>query len=70
MYIQQANKKNYSPILIYDNTPINNFNKLRISFKKLLFDKIEELFNPNIPFQQIKKNYTCQYCNFKDRCNR
>ncbi|BAG83972.1 PD-(D/E)XK nuclease family protein [Candidatus Azobacteroides pseudotrichonymphae] len=70
LYIQRIHKKKYSPILIYNNTPVDNFNKFEIDFKNLLFKKIEELFDPNIPFQQTKTIQNCEYCSFKERCNR
>lgn len=70
LYTQQITKENYSPILTYNDKPINDFNKFKIDFKNLLSEKIDELFNPNIPFQQTETIQNCKYCNFKERCNR
>jgi len=41
-----------------------------IEFEKRLLELIEEIRNPNIPFQQTEDSKRCSYCEFKTICNR
>jgi hypothetical protein len=60
----------YPHIITYNNTPVNDFNFFKFDFEKMLSNKISELFNSDIPFQQTKNIKACRYCNFKERCSR
>jgi len=70
LYMQEAAKENYSPIIPYNKEPIDDFNELNEDFKNLLLNKIDEIFNPSIPFEQTEITKTCEYCNFKEMCNK
>ncbi|MDR3340251.1 MAG: PD-(D/E)XK nuclease family protein [Candidatus Symbiothrix sp.] len=70
LYMQDAGKENYSPIITYEKEPIEDFRNLRPEFEKLLVQKISDLFNPGIPFQQTAYVNNCTYCEFKGMCNR
>jgi CRISPR/Cas system-associated exonuclease Cas4 (RecB family) len=70
LYMQEAAKENYSPVILYDKEPIEDFNVLNEEFKVLLLAKIDEIFNSDIPFEQTPITKTCEYCNFKEMCNR
>jgi RecB family exonuclease len=70
IYMQEAGKEDYSPIIQYDKQNIDDFRRLYPEFESLFLQKISELFNPDIPFQQTAYEENCKYCEFKELCNR
>jgi hypothetical protein len=68
--MQEAGKDDYSPVISYNKEPINDFRELNAEFEILLKEKIGELFDPNIPFQQTEITSVCEYCDFKEMCGR
>ena len=70
LYLQEAGKDDYSPVIPYQKETIANFSELMPEFDALFVEKIEELFNPDIPFRQTEAQKNCIYCDFKDLCNR
>jgi ATP-dependent helicase/DNAse subunit B len=70
MYMQEAGKEDYSPVVLYNKEPIRDFRELNYEFESLLKQKVEELFNPAIPFQQTEIAGNCEYCDFKEMCGR
>jgi len=70
LYIQEIAKENYSPVIQYAGSPVEDFHDLRPDFENLLTDKLNELFDPEIPFTQTPILGSCRYCDFKEMCNR
>ncbi len=70
LYVQDAGKDDYSPIIQYDKEDITDFSALYPEFKEILESKARELFDETIPFSQTKLVSTCTYCDFKSMCNR
>jgi hypothetical protein len=70
LYLQDAGKENYSPVIEYEKSPIADFRDLSTEFEELFIKKISDLFNPDIPFQQTTYVSNCTYCEFKGLCNR
>lgn len=70
LYLQQASKDNYSPVINYNKEEIQDFRELSSEFDMLLINKMEEIFNKEIPFRQTEVVSICEYCNFKEMCNR
>ncbi|GHT45250.1 hypothetical protein FACS189440_00870 [Bacteroidia bacterium] len=70
LYIQQAAKAGYSPVVVYNKEAVEDFRTLNPDFKYLLLEKINELFDSDIPFQQTHITKTCEYCDFREMCNR
>jgi CRISPR/Cas system-associated exonuclease Cas4 (RecB family) len=70
IYMQQAGKEDYSPVVLYNKETIEDFRNLEADFIRLLLHKIDEIFDPAIPFQQTETTKTCEYCSFKEMCNR
>ncbi|MDR0865928.1 MAG: PD-(D/E)XK nuclease family protein [Candidatus Symbiothrix sp.] len=70
LYMQQAGKAGYSPVIEYNKEPIADFRELNTEFKQLLLAKVDELFDPEIPFQQTEITKTCEYCDFREMCGR
>jgi hypothetical protein len=70
LYMQEAGKEDYSPVVLYNKETISDFRELNAEFESLLKQKIEELFDPAIPFQQTAITSLCKYCDFKEMCGR
>ena len=70
LYLQDIGKENYSPVIVYEKEPISDFREINNAFEKLYIQKISSLFNPEIPFQQTAYESNCDYCEFKELCNR
>ena len=70
LYMQDAGRENYSPVIEYEKEAITDFRALNPNFEALFLQKINGLFNPDVPFQQTTVISNCNYCEFKDLCNR
>ncbi|MDR2086450.1 MAG: PD-(D/E)XK nuclease family protein [Dysgonamonadaceae bacterium] len=70
IYMQEAGKEDYSPVILYNKEPIGDFRELNPEFEPLLKQTIEALFDPAIPFQQTEIAGVCEYCDFKEMCGR
>ena len=70
LYMQDIGKENYSPVIIYEKDPVSDFRELNENFEELYIQKISNLFNPDIPFEQTAYDSNCSYCEFRDLCNR
>jgi ATP-dependent helicase/DNAse subunit B len=70
LYLQDAGKEGYSPVILHDKEKISDFLALNDDFKALFLYKLQELFNRNIPFRQTEVTKNCEYCDFKGLCNR
>ena len=70
LYLQQITKEDYSPVILHEKNPIEDFRTLNADFELLLLSKLDEIFSSEFPFQQTEITTTCEYCNFKEMCNR
>ena len=70
LYIQQANKDDYSPAIQYKKEAVGNFRELNADFQSLLISLIGEIFDSSLPFQQTEIAENCRYCDFGAMCNR
>lgn len=53
-----------------DKVPLEDYRPYAPEFEQLLKEKIEEIFNPDIPFVQAEDESACKYCNFWRICGR
>jgi CRISPR/Cas system-associated exonuclease Cas4 (RecB family) len=70
LYLQDAGKEGYSPVILHDKEEISDFLALDDDFKAFFLHKLQELFDRNIPFRQTEITKNCEYCDFKGLCNR
>jgi Inactivated superfamily I helicase len=70
LYLQQAGQDDYSPVITYHNAPIEDFRELNDDFGNLLQKELSKLFDPNESFVQTPVVKTCEYCDFREMCNR
>lgn len=52
------------------NRPVLNYTDFEEDFKEVLLYLLTEIFNPNIPFSQTEDEQKCQYCTYKQICNK
>ncbi|MDR0732978.1 MAG: PD-(D/E)XK nuclease family protein [Dysgonamonadaceae bacterium] len=70
LYMQDASRENFSPVVEYEKEPIEDFRRLHGEFEELYVQKISDLFNRDIPFSQTTFANNCTYCKFKELCKR
>jgi ATP-dependent helicase/DNAse subunit B len=70
IYFLRTSFQNFSSTVTYDKHEINDATVYFDEFEALLNEKVEELFNKNIPFTQTENPKNCEYCPFKDLCGR
>ena len=72
MYVKLSNQ--CPPTIETDikNQPMTRveFSAIRDEYHKFLIKTLEEVFNKEVPFTQCEESPTCDYCDFKELCNR
>ncbi len=69
-YVHKATDTDYSPTIEFNKKQLTNFIEIQADFDEALSEKLSELFNPDIPFEQTKEKNNCKWCDFKDLCGR
>ncbi|MDR1526939.1 MAG: PD-(D/E)XK nuclease family protein [Dysgonamonadaceae bacterium] len=70
LYLQQASKEDYSPLIRCNKQTVEDFRELQQEFTQQLLEKIDELFDPAVAFTQTTIAKTCEYCDFREVCGR
>lgn len=75
LYIHRAASKDYSPIIKMgearkEKEEIMDFSILEEEFREHLRILLEEIFNQQIPFEQTEIEDFCEYCDFKQLCQK
>jgi CRISPR/Cas system-associated exonuclease Cas4 (RecB family) len=70
LYMQDANREGFSPVVEHEKNPIEDFRRLHEEFEALYLHKISGLFNRDIPFSQTTFANNCAYCKFRELCKR
>ncbi|WP_084370726.1 PD-(D/E)XK nuclease family protein [Reichenbachiella faecimaris] len=52
------------------NRPVLNYTDFEEEFKDVLLYLLTEMFNPHIPFSQTEDEQKCQYCAYRQICNK
>jgi hypothetical protein len=69
--LKEIFKEETSRLTIKENGNIEvNYRELREEFKTLLTGLVEEIFNPDLPFQQTTVEERCQFCTFISICGK
>ncbi|MBO7281787.1 MAG: PD-(D/E)XK nuclease family protein [Alistipes sp.] len=71
-YASQMLSDEYSPFIVDKggNGKIEKYSDVSQIFEQELTRVFEELFNPNIPFEQVEDTDACTYCDYKKICGR
>ena len=68
LFIQHAGADDYNPIMKLGDEPINDIETERQRFGELLTQKIDEMFNPALPFEPTADRRTCSFCPYRLLC--
>lgn len=68
LFIRQTAKDDYNPILKIDEHPVTDIRTVKKTFLKLLTEKLEEMFNPQIPFRRTTDKTRCLTCPYRKIC--
>lgn len=60
----------FNPSILYDKHPIDDVSVYMAEFSDMFRTLLEEVFDPSIPFSQTPNTKNCEWCAFKDICNR
>ena len=70
LFIQHAAKEDYDPTLFFGKDRITDVAVYRETFDRLLTQKIEELFSPDVPFTPTADLKVCRTCPYLQMCRR
>ncbi len=70
LYYLRSVYDQFDPVVRYDTHPVNDFSLLLPEFRHHFDALMEEIFNPDIPFTQTDNEKICEWCAFKELCNR
>ena len=74
LYIHRASSASYSPIIEMgpprQRVQVTDFSMYEEEFRQRLQNLLQEIFDPKVPFEQIKDTNRCEYCDFRRLCKR
>lgn len=70
VYYLRAVYKDFDPTIQYGKHPIEDISVYLPEFKEHFDALLEEIFNPAVPFTQTKNPKSCQWCAFRELCQR
>ena len=70
VYYLRSIFNDFDPKITMDKVPVIDLNSCLPEFKDKFDEVVEEIFNPSVPFTQTQNNKNCQWCSFKDLCNK
>lgn len=69
LFIQHAASTDYDPTLRLQKQPVSDIADIQQKFETHLKAKINEIFNPDIPFNPTQDDTICQTCPYTQICN-
>lgn len=70
VYYLRSVFKDFDPRVKIDKEYISDVSKYLPEFTAKFNGVVEEIFNPSVPFTQTLNNKNCQWCTFKELCNK
>ena len=75
LYIHRAASESYSPVIEMGaarqaKMPVNNFAFFEDEFRERLYGLLQDIYNPDIPFDQTEDTKKCEYCDYRNLCKR
>lgn len=70
LFIQHTRADDYNPVLTVNKEPVNDVGAFRDDFVRLLKDKLNEIFNPDVPFGLSSNPNICRVCPYRLMCGR
>jgi len=70
LYYLRSVFNDFNTSVLFDKHPIVDISVYMKEFDVMFRSLLEEIFNPDIPFAQTPNTKNCEWCAFKDICNR
>ena len=70
LFIQRTKVKDYDPTITMNKQPITDISVHRDTFVRLLKEKLNELFNPDVPFGLSNDPRVCRVCPYRLMCGK
>lgn len=70
VYYLRSVFEHFDPAIRYDKHPIDDISVYMSQFRESFDSLLAEIFNPEIPFSQTKNEKNCEWCAFKELCNK
>ena len=70
LYYLRSVYDSFDPVITYDLHPVNDLSLILPEFRQHFDALLEEMFNPAVPFTQTENSRSCEWCAFRERCNR
>lgn len=74
LYIHKASSETYSPVIkmgeLRNKQEVNDFKVYEEDFRENLNNLLQEIYNPDVPFNQTENKKICEYCDYKILCKR
>ncbi|MBQ0073038.1 MAG: PD-(D/E)XK nuclease family protein [Prevotella sp.] len=68
LYVQQTDKKDYSPVLLINKEKITSIAEYIDDYRSNLKELISQILNPDIPFHPTCDKAQCEHCIYKEFC--
>ena len=68
LFVKQASKENYDPVLEIDSQKIANVREYKVEFEQHLKEVLHDIFNTNLPFTPTTENTRCDKCAYRRIC--
>ena len=68
LFVKQASKENYDPVLEIDSQKIANVREYNVEFEQHLKEVLHDIFNTNLPFTPTTDNTRCDKCAYRRIC--
>ena len=68
LFVKQASKENYDPVLEIDSQKIANVREYKVEFEQHLKEVLHDIFNTNLPFTPTTDNTRCDKCAYIRIC--
>ena len=70
VYYLRSVFKDFDPSIYHDKHPIGDISVYMEEFGEMFRSLLKEIFDPAVPFSQTQNQKNCEWCAFKDLCNR
>ncbi len=70
LYYLRSVYDRFEPVIRYDKHPVSDLSLLLPEFRHHFDALLEEIFNPALPFRQTENIRSCEWCPFRELCNR
>ncbi|HBB00837.1 MAG: hypothetical protein A2W86_12340 [Bacteroidetes bacterium GWD2_45_23] len=70
VYYLRSVFRDFDPSICHDKHPIGDISIYMEEFSEMFRSLLKDIFDPEVPFSQTQNQKNCEWCAFKDLCNR